>query len=184
MRTTIIIFLLVTGTVLGQTNLKNGIYRGRKFHLLECYLTLKDNNPTIEIFKGKNGLYIEHVSTVHLNPPKNNKTKNIVLTDNSDSFQVYKIDSRIKLRIKGIGSFKMQLTKMIDSDIANKINRSKDISYLINVQKEVKFKPNYNDSLYYSIYDSFNFKGFYAIDTSSFRIKCDQFKTQIKESWP
>ena len=176
--------MLLTARLLGQTPLDKGIYRGQKFPFLECYLIIKDNASTIEVFNVKSRIYFGYIPTRQLTPVNNPKNKNLLLAYKGDSVQVIKDKKGIKVKLKGITTLKMQYTNLNDSTISRNINNYLSHRCYQDTRDLVKLRQNFNDSIYNATYHSYGFKDKFNLNTSDFKKLCLDFETETKIKWP
>ena len=183
MKTFILTLLFISAELFGQVTIDNGIYRGRKFPFLECYLIVNDSIATIEEFGYKAGQYFDYEPTRILYRPLENNVKNIALIYKNDSIQVFKVKSIIKVELKGIGILDMMLTNLTDSAITEKKNNHLNFRTYHSMLNELKTNHNFNDSAFNKIFQSYNFKDHYSLNTIAFRSKCEDFKVEVRKKF-
>jgi hypothetical protein len=117
----VLLFFFWTSFLFGQPKLNKGIYYGWKFPFLRCYLDIKDTSSTIDVFFYKGGRDFAHIPTKTLTIPKDIK-KNLILTSNDSSVEVYKHKSHIKVILKGYGNIRMRYTNYTDTVITKNMS--------------------------------------------------------------
>ena len=173
----------MTSTLFGQINLTKGIYYGRKVPFMYCYLNIKDSSYTFEQFSSKSSPVFQYIPTRKLTPIIDPIKKNLILNYKGDSIEVYKSKETLTVKLKGQAPIKMQLTNLSDTVITININKNTDFNCYQLLIRELRNKPNFNDSLFNQLYSSFKLENYYKTNIIEFKKKCVDLEVVARNKW-
>ena len=157
MKALLLILFFITNSISAQLHIKNGVYCGSKIKdLMRCRLVVSDTLYSFEEFHNKAGIVFHYVPpTQLLIDKKSSSKKEVIFQDSANKIKLHVYKNKIIVQLNNSYSVKLYLTKINSYTPNEYTNYTKDVTNYHKLNIELKNKPNFNDSVFKNIYDSY-----------------------------